>query len=206
MEPPEVRVATPATPGAAVPHAWPVTTRAPAEALDLGRLYRDHAEAVSRWARRLLGPHGDAEDVVHEVFMVAQRRLGEFRGDARPSTWLYAITLRVVQHQRRKGRWSWHLLRSRPAPEPAPQPTTPLETLESRRAVELTYRLLDGLPEAERSALILFEIEGLSGEAIAALTGEAVGTIWVRLHRARARFRKAYQAWRAAGGQQEGAR
>jgi RNA polymerase sigma factor (sigma-70 family) len=202
MEPPEVTVPAPATPAAAPPRAWPAVPRTATEALDLGRLYRDHAEDVSRWARRLLGPDGDAEDVVHEVFMVAQRRLREFRGDARPGTWLYAITVRVVQHQRRKGRW-WRLLRSRPALEPAEAPTTPLETLESRRAVELTYRLLDGLPEAERSALILFEIEGLSGEAIAALTGEAVGTIWVRLHRARARFRKAYQAWRAAGGRQE---
>jgi RNA polymerase sigma-70 factor (ECF subfamily) len=204
MEPPDVTVAAPATPVAPA-HAWPTPARVPAQVLDLGRLYREHAEAVSRWARRLLGPDGDAEDVVHEVFMVAQRRLREFRGDARPSTWLYAITVRVVQHHRRKGRW-WRLLRSRPLPEPAPEPSTPLETLESRRAVELTYRLLDGLPEAERSALILFEIEGLSGEAIAALTGEAVGTIWVRLHRARARFRKAYEAWRAAGGREEGER
>jgi RNA polymerase sigma-70 factor (ECF subfamily) len=67
--------------------------------------------------------------------------------------------------------------------------------VESRRATEVTYRLLDGLPEAERTVLILFELEGLSGEEIAGVTGDPVGTIWVRLHRARARFRKAYLAW-----------
>jgi RNA polymerase sigma-70 factor (ECF subfamily) len=192
----------PAAPAASVAPAlpWPAAApRVPAAALDLGRLYRDHAASVSRWARRLLGPTGDPEDVVHEVFMVAQRRLREFRGEARPSTWLYAITVRVVQHQRRKGRW-WRLLRARPGPEPPP-PSTPLESLESRRTAALTYRLLDALPEAERSALILFEIEGLSGEEIATLTGEPVGTIWVRLHRARARFRKAFDAWRAGEGE-----
>jgi DNA-directed RNA polymerase specialized sigma24 family protein len=52
---------------------------------------------------------------------------------------------------------------------------------------------METLPESERSALILFELEGLSGEQIAAITGEAVGTIWVRLHRARARFRREFE-------------
>jgi RNA polymerase sigma-70 factor (ECF subfamily) len=171
---------------------------------DLGRAYREHAADVSRWARRLGGPGIDAEDVLHEVFVVAQRRLHEFRGEAKVSTWLYAITLRVVQDVRRKTRWRRWLHLAPPPPEASP--TTPLEAFESRRASEITYRLLDGLPEAERSALILFELEGLSGEQIAALSGEPVGTIWVRLHRARARFRKAYAGWerrqapRATGG------
>jgi RNA polymerase sigma-70 factor (ECF subfamily) len=170
----------------------PVALDAPA---DLGRVYRDHAADVSRWARRLGGPGLDAEDVLHEVFMVAQRRLHAFRGEAKISTWLYAITVRVVQDLRRKARWRrWLRLLPR-ALDGASAPATPLETLESRRASELTYRLLDTLPEAERSALILFELEGLSGEQIAAITGEAVGTIWVRLHRARARFRRAYVSW-----------
>jgi RNA polymerase sigma-70 factor (ECF subfamily) len=162
-------------------------------AVDLARLYRDHAADVTRWARRLQGPHGDVEDVLQEVFLVAHRRLPEWRGEARISTWLYAITVRVVQEQRRKGHWRRWLGLAPLAPE-APPPT-PLEAVESRRATEVTYQLLDTLPEAERSALILFELEGLSGEQLAALTGEAVGTIWVRLHRARARFRKAYLAW-----------
>ena len=59
----------------------------------------------------------------------------------------------------------------------------------------MTYRLLDELPEDERTALILFEIEGLSGEQIASLTGHRVGTVWVRLHRARAHFRQSFQRW-----------
>jgi RNA polymerase sigma-70 factor (ECF subfamily) len=162
---------------------------------DLGEIYRAYAADVSRWARRLRGPQTDVEDVVHEVFLVAHRRLPEFRGDAKLSTWLYAITVRVVQGQRRKERWlRWLRLDRLLGAEPV-DPSTPLQAFESRRASELTYRLLETLPEAERSALILFELEGLSGEEIAAVTAEAVGTIWVRLHRARARFRKAFLAW-----------
>jgi RNA polymerase sigma-70 factor, ECF subfamily len=169
--------------------------------LDLTHVYRAHAAEVTRWARRLLGPAGDVDDVLQEVFLVAHRRLPEWRGAAKISTWLYAITVRVVQEHRRKQRWlRWlgvgHLL-------PPPPPTTPLEAVESRRASEVTYQLLDTLPEAERSALILFEMEELSGEEIATITGEPAGTIWVRLHRARARFRKAYLAWEQCQAREE---
>jgi RNA polymerase sigma-70 factor (ECF subfamily) len=160
---------------------------------DLGEIYRAHAAAVSRWAARLGGPGFDVEDVVHEVFLVAHRRLGTFRGDAKLSTWLYGITVRVVQDRRRKDKWLRWLRLGRLTVSTA-SPRTPLQALEARRAGELTYALLDRLPEAERSALILFELEDKSGEEIAAITGEAVGTIWVRLHRARARFRRAFDA------------
>jgi RNA polymerase sigma-70 factor (ECF subfamily) len=160
---------------------------------DAGQIYRDHAADVSRWVRRLLGPRGDAEDVMHEVFLVVHRRLPEWRGEAKMATWLYAITVRVVQDHRRRLRWSpWLRLRQWLETDAVP-PTTPLQALETRRSLELTYRLMDTLPETERTALILFELEGLSGEEIATITGEAVGTIWVRLHRARARFRRAFE-------------
>lgn len=172
--------------------------------VDLGDVYRAYAADVSRWARRLNGPRGDVDDVLHEVFLVAHRRLAEFRGDARISTWLYAITVRVVQEHRRKERWRRWLRLDRLFPEPPSAPATPLEAFESRRATEVTYHLLEGLPEAERSALILFELEGLSGDEIAAITGESVGTIWTRLHRARARFRAAYLAWERAAGRKGG--
>jgi len=49
------------------------------EALD--RFYREHAAQVLAWVIRLGGPGLDAEDVAHEVFLVALRRLPTFRGD-----------------------------------------------------------------------------------------------------------------------------
>jgi RNA polymerase sigma-70 factor, ECF subfamily len=171
-----------------------ITAEVPeAKPLDIGEIYRQHAGEVSRWARRLLGPGQEAEDVLHEVFLVVHRRLPEWRAEAQLTTWLYAITVRVVQDHRRRQRWlPWHRLRRWLEPD-APAPPTPLQALETRRSVELTYQLLDQLPEHERSALILFELEGMTGDQIAAVTGDAVGTIWVRLHRARARFRRAFE-------------
>jgi RNA polymerase sigma-70 factor (ECF subfamily) len=48
--------------------------------------------------------------------------------------------------------------------------------------------VLDGLGEVYRTTFILFELEGLSGEQIAEITGTRVGTVWVRLTRARRAF------------------
>jgi RNA polymerase sigma-70 factor (ECF subfamily) len=172
----------------------PVIVKAPAEPAppSLAALYRAHAAAVARWASRLGGPTVDAEDVVHEVFMVAQRRLAEFRGDAKPTTWLYRITALTVRAHRRKARLR-ALLRRDVAAErgragPGSFQLTPVENLVERQRAELVYRALDALGEKYRSLFVLYELEGLSGEEIASLTGVKLATVWVRLHRARARF------------------
>jgi RNA polymerase sigma-70 factor, ECF subfamily len=169
--------------------------------LDLGEIYRAHAGTVWRWARRLLGTERDLEDVLHEVFLVAHRRLPDFDGQARITTWLYAITVRVVQHRRRKDRWLgwWKSERDGDPPELPARGPTPLEALEQRRASELVYRILDSLRERDRTVLILFELEGLSGTEVAAVTGQSLASVWVRLHRARGRFLEAMNVHNRGG-------
>jgi RNA polymerase sigma-70 factor (ECF subfamily) len=157
----------------------------------LDALYRAHAGPVARWAARLGGPGYDVEDLVHEVFLVVRRRLPEFRGDAKLSTWLYRITLRVALQNRRKERfrrWFGGARRLEIEDAIAPSRLTPVDDLERRQDTEACYRILDGMPDKYRTVLILFELEELSGEEIAALTGLKLATVWVRLHRARARF------------------
>ena len=161
-------------------------------------VYRAHVKTVARWAMRMMGPGGDFEDVVHDVFLVVKRRLPEFRGQAEITTWLYEITVRVSQGWRRRARW-WSWLTGRgqspsrgqvrePFPGVAESSGDPEALLEARERTGLLYRLLDELSEAQRTTLILFELEGLSGEQIAQITGATIGTVWVRLSRARRRF------------------
>jgi RNA polymerase sigma-70 factor, ECF subfamily len=165
---------------------------APPVALELGALYRAHAQTVARWAGRLGGPTVDAEDVVQEVFLVAHRLLPEFRGEARITTWLFRITHNVVRHRRRRERVR-RLLgagndeAARRVASLRPTPVEDLERVEAQRAV---YGILDGMSDKYRTVFVLFELEGLSGEEVAALTGQRLGTIWVWLHRARAQFLK----------------
>jgi RNA polymerase sigma-70 factor (ECF subfamily) len=159
----------------------------------LGSVYREHAPLVKRWALRLGGPGVDVEDAVHEVFLVVQRRLPEFRGDAMITTWLYRITSHVVHKQLRKQRRRrW--LGGAFASEPPGEVLGPYETVERQQAARTVYRALEGLNEKHRSAVILYELEGLSGEQIAALLQTKIATVWVWLHRGRAKFLERLEA------------
>ncbi len=159
---------------------------------DLDALYRQHAPAVARWVAHLGGPRVDVDDLVHEVFLIAHRRLAEFRGDAKITTWLYRITERVVSARRRRDRarrfmtrlWRGDVEQS----TAAMSRLTPIEEVERQQARDAVYRVLDRMGEKYRSLLILFELEGMSGEEIAALTGIKLATIWVRLRRGRLLF------------------
>ncbi|MHB8874283.1 MAG: RNA polymerase sigma factor [Myxococcaceae bacterium] len=174
----------------------PVAVRVP----QLREIYLAHSQTVSRWAFRLGGPSADVDDIVQEVFLLAQRKLGALRdaGSLRP--WLYRITANEVHRRRRRERlWWW--LRGSPedyANEVGAGGRTPYENLESRQATELTYRILDSMAGKYRTVLILFQLEGMSGEQISALTGTRLATVWVHLHRARADFLRRLQALQGA--------
>jgi RNA polymerase sigma-70 factor, ECF subfamily len=170
-------------------------------ALELDVIYREHSAAVSKWVRRMWGPAGssgvvDVEDLLHEVFLVVQRRLSSFRGESALSTWLYGITVLVVSGRRRKENWR-RLLWRRAEPEltldhdadaPASQ-----QDFERAEAARLVYAVLNELSERDRTMLILFELEHLSGAEIASILRLSEPNLWVALTRARARFRKVFE-------------
>jgi RNA polymerase sigma-70 factor (ECF subfamily) len=161
----------------------------PHQALD--HIYERYADDVERWVARLAGPRADCEDLIHDVFMVALRRRREFRGEASPRTWLFRITHHVVRGRRRRERLR-RLLFDRRAPELTPPPSpTAFDEIERRERHARLYRALDTIPDVYRTALVLYELEALSGEAAAELLGIDVGTLWVRLHRGRAKLLKA---------------
>jgi RNA polymerase sigma-70 factor (ECF subfamily) len=163
--------------------------------LELEAIYRTEAGRVARWIQRL-DPTADTEDLLHEVFLVVKRRLPDFRGDAAVGTWLHAITARVVQAERRKRRVRRFLFGRESemlAAEPTP-PETPEDLIQGRELGRLLYELLERLSERDRTLLILHELEGLAGAELATVTGMSEKNVWVALHRARARLRKAYVA------------
>ena len=156
----------------------------------LDRIYERHVADVDHWVRRLTGPREDVEDLVHEVFLVAVRRRGSFRGEASVKTWLFRIAHNVVRGRRRRERVRRWLFARHAEELPAERVAivTPLEEIEQREQSARLYAALDRIPDDYRVALILYEIEGLSGEQVAELLGVPLGTIWVRLHRGRARL------------------
>jgi RNA polymerase sigma factor (sigma-70 family) len=72
--------------------------------------------------------------------------------------------------------------------ETAQSATAPHEETEHRERHARLCRALDQLPNVYRTVLILCEIESLPSEEVAHLTGISLGTLWVRLHRGRAKL------------------
>ena len=168
----------------------PTTERrgSPVDAVD--ELYDAYAADVLRWARRLAGPTADIEDMVHDVFVVALQRAFTFQGGASVRTWLFRITHHVVRDRMRR-RFLRGILFHRRKDEMVaalPAPETPHQEMERREEHERLYRALDRLSDNYRTALILYEIDGLSSDEVAELTGVSVGAVWVRLHRGRAKL------------------
>jgi len=166
-----------------------------AECVDIAALFRVHGPTVARWAARLGGPSVEVEDVVQEVFMVASRRLQRFDANASITTWLFRATERVVYAARRKSRLRrrFGLLPPSLASLFVTALPGPADSLVRQEVSQAIYCILDRLPESQRKALILFQMEGLSTDEIAQLLDVKCATVRVWLHRGRARFIQLYE-------------
>ena len=151
-------------------------------------LYENYEPMVERWVRRLAGPGAEVEDLIHDVFVVALRRRGEFRGDAKVSTWLFRITEFVVRKRRfrRKLRQCLDVLHRSHEIAVVPPSPTPLEVVEQRQQCARLYAALDRLPDKYRTALILCDLESVAAEEAGQLLGLTANAVWVRVHRGRA--------------------
>jgi len=128
----------------------------------------------------------DAQDAVAEVFLTAWRRLDELPDGDSARVWLYATARRVIANQRRSNRRR-AALQERLSREAAPpwQETTP--------ELDAVHEALDRLCARDREVLLLAEWEGLSPPQIASVLGCLAVTARGRLHRARRRFREAFE-------------
>jgi RNA polymerase sigma-70 factor (ECF subfamily) len=156
----------------------------------VARLYRDQADFVHAAILRLGGPALDADDLTHEVFLVALRRWSSLPAEIDPRAWLYGVATRIISAARRKALWRRRLGLANPPPTEAQWFETDIEQPDDRA---LTYRLIERMSEKKRTVFLLFELEGLSGQEIAATVHAPLKTVWTRLHAARREFLKALE-------------
>ena len=152
-------------------------------------LYDAHFDFAWRTARRLGLPEADVEDAVQDAFRIAWEQLDRFTW-GRFTTWLYRIVANVVSERLRRARVrdffgslfgradAAHSLEAR---------------VEARSTLRLVEQVLRKLSREKREVFALFEIEGLSHQEIAELTGVKVETIRTRLHYARRDFERLAQ-------------
>ncbi len=144
-----------------------------------------HQHRVFGVALRMLGVVAEAEEIAQEVFLRAHRAIRDFRGEARLSTWLYAITSRLCLSRlaaadRRMVRASEDVLTA--LSSSGEDQAVRLERSELEQAL---HRAITELPEERRLVVVLRDFEGLSYEDIAAALDIEIGTVRSRLHRAR---------------------
>jgi RNA polymerase sigma-70 factor (ECF subfamily) len=163
------------------------------EALKAGdpRAQRDFYRAFSRLVldrvRRLGGASIDAEDVAHEVFIVAFKKLDDFRDDGHLGAWLFGITRRVVANARRRAaiRRMIGLEQIAEPPDPGPRADEEVARMWRRRRV---LDALDTLRDIHREVLVLCDFEDRTTAEAAEILEISVGTVYSRLHYGRKAF------------------
>jgi RNA polymerase sigma-70 factor (ECF subfamily) len=148
-------------------------------------VFRDFAPYVLRVLPRLGVAARDVDDVAQEVFLAVFRALPGFEGRSSMKTWVYGICIRVAKNHNKRAYHRRERL-DEPGAESA-DPRTPAADLESRRELAALDRALSELPEAQRIAFVLHQIEALSVVEIAEVTGSSKFTIYARLYAARRR-------------------
>jgi RNA polymerase sigma-70 factor (ECF subfamily) len=136
-----------------------------------------------RYAVHLLGNQADAEEAVQDTFIRVHRALPSYEHRQRFGAWLYRILLNCCRTRIAAARRAREFMPGQAAPEVAASPG-PWEG-EWERQIELG---LAALPALQREAFLLHYVEGLGYEEMAAVTGEGISTLKMRVKRAKDRF------------------
>jgi len=151
------------------------------------RLYALHGDRMKSIAANLLGTTVDAEDAVQDAFLKAYRAAPGFRAGASVATWLYRILVNACYDQ----------LRSRRRRAEAPLPDSVGDAPARDRDTPLRLSIesaLGALPERERTAFLLCEVEGFSHREAAEILDVPEATSRTLLFRAKRQLQQGLAA------------
>lgn len=156
----------------------------------LGVLFDRHHEPLRQFLLRAAPNVSDVDDLVQETFLTASRIASSF--DGRPSALPFLIGIAVQLLRRRKRTFSrLRALYEAFGAAPTTPPRGPEERLARAQEEARLERAIAALSEEKRLALVMVEYNGMSGVEVAQILETPVGTVWRRLHEARAELRRA---------------
>jgi RNA polymerase sigma-70 factor (ECF subfamily) len=151
-----------------------------------------HQEKVMNLCFRMVGDCDDAKDCAQDTFVKVYRSLGGFRFESAFSTWLYRIAVNTCKNRLASSRERGRRTAAQPEFADPPSPLlTPEEEMEKREREKEVQKAIGALREDFRTLVVLRDVEGLSYEEVARVTGLALGTVKSKLARARERLRMA---------------
>jgi RNA polymerase sigma-70 factor (ECF subfamily) len=161
---------------------------------DFEGLVEEHTGYVYNLVYRVLGNAADAEEATQDTFLAVYRNLHRFRGESSVRTWIYRIAINAALMKLRREKRSYLVQTGYMEMEVNAWPSAWVDGPD--RWVlneELRTRLEEGLsllPSQLRTAVILRDIEGLSGQEAADVLEISVSSLKSRLHRGRILLRK----------------
>ena len=171
--------------------------------LDFASIYNEFQPKILRYVTNIVNEF-EAEDLTQEIFTKVSQALPRFRGESKPSTWLYRIATNASLDRLRSPGFRQATQRHESITstedieadiddrniwtgEKIPIPETQVVRREMSECVQV---YIHHLPEGYRTVLALSEFEGLSNQDIANILRVTVSTVKIRLHRARERLKK----------------
>ncbi len=145
----------------------------------LYELYKDRVYSIS-----LYFFHGDealASDVTQQVFLKLMTTIGQFRGNAEFSTWLYRLVVNACIDVARNRKPE--VVASRARFEAFPGTGSPERDFARSQIVNCVRSAVTALPPKFRIAVLLRHFEGFSYEQMAAALDCSMGTVASRLSR-----------------------
>lgn len=131
---------------------------------------------------KILRNYHETEDIVQQAFLRAWEKIGTFKGNSNFYTWLYRIGFNLAITK-------INTSRENQIDEIFESNITAAENiekdLESKELFNIVNKLLDQVPEEQRTAYVLCEVDSKNYEEIANITGVPVGTVRSRIFRAR---------------------
>lgn len=158
------------------------TSDAPIPALE--QIWRGSSARLGQFIRARVADAAAAEDILQDVFVKLQKRLGEFQDPAKIEGWLFLVARNAVIDHYRTEKPMLELPDSLPV-EMAATEGIELEELHAR-----LRQIIECLPKEYREAFVLTAFEGLSQEDLARHLGISVSGAKSRVQRARERVRE----------------
>jgi RNA polymerase sigma-70 factor (ECF subfamily) len=162
-------------------------------------LVDQYKDLVLNTCYNLIGNRQDAEDVSQEVFFQVYKKVKNFRGEAKISTWLYRIAVnRSLNFVRDNKRFRWlKSLSSLPEDKgqraeevPASDSDRPDVALEEKERNVIVQKAIDSLPGKQRAAFVLHKYEGLSYKEIAKILECTLSSVESLIHRAKSNLQR----------------
>ena len=173
---------------------------APDETTDFERVTLPLLKDCYAFALSLARRASEAEDLVQETYLRAQRSFDAFEPGTNAKAWLFTILrrLHIDRGRRERIRPSYHPDEELEGRAIAPEPEVPLADFDHVEPGDV-LRLLDEVPEAFRVAVRLRDLDGLSYGEIGRILGVPPGTVMSRIHRGRECLRELFVALHGRG-------